>query len=211
MSDLQQAAASITDGIPCKTCRQLFPTISEIRSHRKTEHPSYRPCRNFPGTSAEDRCKYGAQCNWKHIELSEGAHICWNCGNIFKSISDLNFHRKQIHNNMGPCKKLNKPGGCSRGEEYCLFKHETQVRPEGAQADGAHPQPRRAQAHAAQPQSGGAQTNEAQDFQQVPQNTAPPNSTTMNLSEKHSMMEMMRQFMLQQQTMTQQIMTMLSS
>ena len=112
---------------------------------------------------------------------------------------------------MGPCKKLNEPGGCFRGEEYCHVKHETQVRPGGAQADAAHPQPRGAQAHAAQPVYEGAQGNEAQDFQQVPQNTAPPNNMAMNFSEKHSMMEIMKQFIMHQQTMTQQIMTMLSS
>ena len=199
MSDLQRAAASINIGIPCKTCRKDFSSMAELRSHRKTEHPTFRPCRNFPGTSEEDRCKYGDQCDWKHIILSEGTHLCWNCGNKFPSIYNLNFHRKQTHDNMGLCKQFNLPGGCTRGEDYCQFRHVIQTQPE------------RAQAMTAQPQLGGAPTNGAQDFQRVPQNTAPTNNKTMNHSEKRSIMEMMRPIMTQQQTMNQQIMTMLSS
>ena len=95
MSDLQREAANIEPGLTCNTCKKKCKDMAEIRIHRKAEHPNYRPCRNYPGTSAEDRCKFGDKCDWPHLHLSEDSHICWSCGNIYPSKSDLAIHKEK--------------------------------------------------------------------------------------------------------------------
>ena len=181
MSELQRAADSIEDGLKCNTCNKQCKDMNEIRRHRKAEHPSYKPCKNFPGQSAEDRCKFGDQCDWNHVELREGECICWTCGLIFTNNSDLTFHRKNVHKSTGPCKYFGLPGGCNKEDKDCQFMH----------AKGETRQPH---------------VTKTQGFRQVQQNTAPPIMRT----ERESALVMLKEYMMHQQEMAQQFIMKLS-
>ena len=177
MSELQRAAADIEEGVKCNTCKKHLKDMGELRNHRKTEHIKYKPCRNFPGTSPEDRCKWGDRCDWKHSFRSADTPLCWTCGQIFTNKSTLAYHRKNEHNGTGPCKYNDLPGGCIRSDSDCHYLH---IQSESSTRE----------THVSKPQ----------DFRQGPSNTAPPNLT----QEKDSMLDIMKQYMMQQQQMAQQ-------
>ena len=115
------------------------------------------------------------------MELREGESICWTCGLIFTSKSDLTLHRKNIHKSTGPCKYFGLPGGCSKEDEDCPFMHLV------GQAQ---------QAHATRPQV----------FLQGQQNPAPPNMR----KERGSAMDLLKQYMMNQQEMAQKLIMKLS-
>ena len=205
--------------------------MAEIRTHRKAEHPNYRPCKNYPGTSAEDRCKFGDRCDWPHLHLSPDSHICWTCGNIFTSQSDLSIHRKKVHKSTGPCKYYGQPGGCKRGDEGCHYLHiqtqshpneahastpqhvQTQSRPEEAHASAAPQQyqtqstPSRshvaAQETPTQPQLNEAHKGTPQGFQGAHLNPVPPGPTSTP-SGANPLKEFIKEFMTLQQQLNQQ-------
>ena len=183
MSELQRATADIEEGVKCNTCKKYLKDMGELRNHRKNEHIKYKPCRNFPGQSAEDRCKFGDRCDWKHSFRSADTPLCWTCGQIFTNKSDLTYHRKNEHNGTGPCKYNDLPGGCTRSDTDCHYLH---IRSESGTRE--------------------AHITNSQDFQQGTSRKAPPNMR----KEKESMLDILKNYMLQQQQMAQQVMTILS-
>ena len=224
MSELQREAANIEQGLTCNTCKKHCKDMTEIRTHRKAAHPNYRPCKNYPGTSAEDRCKFGDRCDWPHLHLSGDSQICWTCGNIFSSKSDLAIHRKNIHKSTAPCKYYGLPGGCKRGDEGCHFMHiqpksqsvEENVEPHPTETcpqecpGGAHGgaplnnqtqySPEEAcveapQHNQSQPQHIEAQAGAQQGFQKAPLETVPPNFINKNF---------IKEFLTLQQQLSQQ-------
>ena len=100
--------------IPCKT---KFRTKHAMKKHKKETHKiSYKPCRNFP----QNNCEYDNECNFSHIILNQGQHICYKCGDILESKTYLLKHITSVHGEE-ICKRFldNK---CSYGER-CFFKH----------------------------------------------------------------------------------------
>ena len=94
MSPLQkviQGEAEINPQITCKNCEQVFDEKNKLRKHMKDQHPSFKPCKNYP------ECSYGDQCDFYHIIMDENTLICWECGQIFSEKSALMMHRKTSH------------------------------------------------------------------------------------------------------------------
>ena len=53
----------------CDKCEKQFPNVLDLKTHIRSEHQTFRPCRNFAGKSAEDTCTYGDKCNFNHVQL----------------------------------------------------------------------------------------------------------------------------------------------
>ena len=173
------------------------------------------------GTSADDRCKFGDRCDWPHLHLSEDSHICWTCGNIYPSKSDLAIHRKNIHKNAGLCKYFGSPGGCKRGDEGCHYFHiknqshfdeaheaaphstQTQSRPDGAHGGGAPSNQSRPDEALEESEPNEAHAGTHQGFQKAPLNTTPPNPTSKPMA-SNPMILLIKEFMNLQQQLNQQ-------
>ena len=62
-------------------CKINFRTQREINVHDGNKHrKSYKPCHNF---SMKNKCEFDSECNFCHIKLKQGDHICYKCGDIF--------------------------------------------------------------------------------------------------------------------------------
>ena len=102
--------------IKCKHCELGFESKPEIKNHMKEAHKSYKLCRNFP----HNRCEYDTECSFRHIILEQGKHICYRCGKISNSKTEMMKHVKETHGNI-ICKKFLQ-NECNFGSR-CLFKH----------------------------------------------------------------------------------------
>ena len=129
MSPLQQAIQPDSfkqdkpTGITCNKCERIFTEKYQLRKHVKDQHPSFKPCKNFPGKSPGEACTYGEQCSFYHVTLPQNTEICWDCGKLFTEKPSLMHHRKTTHKSTQYCKKIKEPGGCHRSSETCWFSH----------------------------------------------------------------------------------------
>ena len=73
--------------VKCNRCGLEFPNKNEIENHLMVDHKTYRPCKKF----AEDNCKKD-KCRFPHIKPQQGQEVCYQCGNIFMSKTDLINH-----------------------------------------------------------------------------------------------------------------------
>ena len=83
----------------CTCCNRKFKTKQTFNKHNKEVHrTSYNPCRNFP----LNKCEYDVECNFYHVILNQGQHICYKCGEksdnktIIMSTSYLNMEMRNV-------------------------------------------------------------------------------------------------------------------
>ena len=98
----------------CRNCQNTFNNNNDLNKHILTEHPSYKPCRNF----ATNSCEY-QECRFYHTILKKGECICYKCGDRFSKKSLLLNHLKIYHNE--PCLKYQQ-GTCTYGTQ-CVYNH----------------------------------------------------------------------------------------
>ena len=101
----------------CNLCQLEFRNQKETNMHNRNIHrKSFKPCRNFP----TNYCEYDSECNFFHIVLNQGEHVCYKCGDVLSNKTLLMKHITKDHGEE-ICKKFldNK---CQFGEK-CLFRH----------------------------------------------------------------------------------------
>ena len=106
--------------VNCKKCEWNFGSKAEMKVHMKEAHKSYKPCKNFP----LNKCEYNEDCTFDHIILQEGQHVCFRCGHISNSKTEIMNHIKEKHGNI-ICQKFLK-NQCSF-HNRCLFQHVTSI------------------------------------------------------------------------------------
>ena len=94
--------------LTCRNCQKTFNSHNELNEHIKTDHISYKPCRNF----ATNSCPYQEECRFYHVTLQQGECICYKCSDKFSKKSILLSHIKNYHNE--PCLKYLQ-GTCTYG------------------------------------------------------------------------------------------------
>ena len=101
----------------CTPCQLDFRNQREMNIHNRNIHrKSFKPCRNFPSNN----CEYDSDCNFYHVILEQGEHICYKCADVFKDKTLLMNHISKEHG-QEICKKFleNK---CHFGYK-CLLRH----------------------------------------------------------------------------------------
>ena len=98
----------------CNLCGEMFESKTSLHSHLLSSHKSYKPCNKMPNCSGEE-------CRFNHDEITEGVHLCYQCGNEFSSRSELMDHMRQEHT-MPACKHY-LMGKCTFHEQ-CWYSHE---------------------------------------------------------------------------------------
>ena len=86
----------------CMFCSGVFESRKELMTHRRTDHPSYKPCRNF---NKNGNCDFGQECIYSHQTLNEGMLVCFQCGQFFSNKTILMRHRKSNHQSEQSCTK----------------------------------------------------------------------------------------------------------
>ena len=76
-------------------CDSMFPTKNDLNRHIKENHKTHKPCNKFPG----NRCEYDDECRYRHVILQQGQHICYKCGEITMSRTDMMNHIKETNGN----------------------------------------------------------------------------------------------------------------
>ena len=99
----------------CIQCDMEFKSKKELVNHMKETHKTYKPCKNFK----LNKCEYNQECLFPHIVLPEGHHICYKCGLIFATPTEVMKHIKEKHGNI-ICHKFMR-GQCTYTK--CLFSH----------------------------------------------------------------------------------------
>ena len=99
--------------LKCNQCEESFRTKSELIDHIK-KHKSYKPCDDFQ----EARC-VDDKCRFAHKILQQGEHICYKCGDIFRSKRDMLKHIEHKHGNTMCYKFLRNECRARR----CLYSH----------------------------------------------------------------------------------------
>lgn len=140
--------------IKCKFCEEQFSTNNEMWEHRKQDHPSHKPCINFPN------CDFAGRCAYSHIQIPEGMVRCFECGKDFKSYKEMMIHRKSVHNDGTVCRKFIQ-NQCNRPSNQCWFSHEISNQAQTNQI---------------------SQNRQTQDFQPRTQTQLPPGNQTQNLN-----------------------------
>ena len=112
----------------CNTCDMPFTTKKELTTHITQSHKNFKPCRSF----ATSTCEYDEDCWFNHIILADNEHICFKCGKVENSKTDLMKHIKTIHKGI-PCLNF-KSGTCRFSSSSCIFSHEL---PQAHQANGS--------------------------------------------------------------------------
>ena len=103
--------------LKCDSCKLNFSNQKEMNIHNNTRHnKSSKPCRNFQTSN----CEYDSECDFLHIILNQGEHICYKCGDILGNKTLLMTHISREHGEE-PCKKF-AANKCTFGNR-CLFKH----------------------------------------------------------------------------------------
>ena len=101
----------------CNNCNIKCNSKTELRTHIVNNHKSHKPCRNY----ATGSCEHADEaCKFKHTILQKGQYICYKCGIIFKTQTDLMIHIKNIHGKE-PCLRF-QSDECQYGNR-CIFSH----------------------------------------------------------------------------------------
>ena len=120
------------DTLKCRDCGEEFSAWWNLMHHRRDIHPeNRRRCRN----DLKGECQYTGDkgpngCWWKHSNNStkrrdsdEGSkETCNVCDEIFRTKSDVMFHKKNKHMDRVPFCKDFKTGSCSFPK--CWYRHE---------------------------------------------------------------------------------------
>ena len=103
--------------LSCDQCKLKFRNKLQINAHMKNKHGiNYKPCKNFPS------CEYDSECNFYHVTLKQGEHICYKCGEVFNNKTLMLKHISSVHGEE-PCQKF-KANKCTFGDR-CFYKHTT--------------------------------------------------------------------------------------
>ena len=106
--------------VKCTFCENMFKSKTDMKTHRKEIHKTFRPCRN------PIACVFKEECVFNHDPIPDGLHRCFQCGKDFKTKNEMMIHRK-IHVGVRICKNfLNNT--CSRGSE-CWWNHNVESHP----------------------------------------------------------------------------------
>ena len=89
INDHMNASHKDPTPIKCSFGPDTFIDRKNIFAHRKQRHSTYKACRNG------QNCAYIETCSFNHKPVTEGASICYHCGDEFTSTNDLLFHRKK--------------------------------------------------------------------------------------------------------------------
>ena len=100
----------------CNFCALTFGTKQELNQHKKQNHRTFKPCKNY----ATNNCEFDSDCLYNHVALKEGEFICFRCGDRFHVKRNLVNHIQTIHGHI-QCRKF-KDNNCTFGNK-CLFKH----------------------------------------------------------------------------------------
>ena len=127
--DVVQAETVEGESHECNICNLKFNIKSELSSHIKTEHKSYKPCSFFPTNS----CTEGEHCRYSHKILGENEHICFKCGKIETTKTLLIRHIRETHKDI-QCRRF-KSGTCRFNEASCIYSHKktSEARPNAHQ------------------------------------------------------------------------------
>ena len=109
--------AASHDKHTCNNCNITCNSKTELKTHIVNNHKSHKPCRDYATGSCEHEYE---ECKFKHIILQRGQYICYKCGDIFKTQTELMNHIKIIHG-QEPCLRF-KSGECQYGNR-CIFSH----------------------------------------------------------------------------------------
>ena len=115
MSTFHQRIQNInTAEIKCNICDLKFQTKGELREHLNT-HISYKSCKKY----AVNKCGTQSECQYNHVILPPGVHICYKCGVTSESKTDIIKHIKSSHGDE-ICHNflLNK-----FAFDHCMFSH----------------------------------------------------------------------------------------
>ena len=108
--------------IKCNQCEKPLKNKQDLKEHITTVHWSYKPCTNYK----TDSCS-ATPCRFNHIKLQINQEICYNCGKLYSSKSDIINHIKTHHGNT-MCHKFMQ-NKCDRSGEECIFNHNTIAQP----------------------------------------------------------------------------------
>ena len=103
----------------CNLCEQICQYMKDINSHMIKDHQTYKPCVKFEA----NKCGEASKCRFRHIKLKESEEICYKCGQICTSKTDIINHIKDIHGNE-VC-HIFLSNQCSRSSAQCIYKHHT--------------------------------------------------------------------------------------
>ena len=98
----------------CNFCSETFETKDGMETHRKENHPTFKPCLNMRD------CSYGTRCHYSHIPMTK-AYRCFQCGDEFSTRSDMMVHRKESHK-VEDCREFLKNATC-KYKERCWWSH----------------------------------------------------------------------------------------
>ena len=98
----------------CNFCTETFENKDSMESHRKKNHPTFKPCFNISD------CSYGIRCHFSHIPMKK-AYRCFQCGDEFNTRSDMMVHRKETHQ-VEDCREFLKDAKC-RYKDRCWWAH----------------------------------------------------------------------------------------
>ena len=96
-------------------CEKDFVYRIDLNKHVREKHITYKPCRNIK------TCVYAPRCRYNHKEYPEGHQVCYECGNVSKTLHDLMRHRKKEHK-VPLCKNFLK-NTCQFSEHDCYHMH----------------------------------------------------------------------------------------
>ena len=106
----------------CNSCETEFVYKIDLKKHVCETHRTFKPCRNLKS------CSYGERCNFNHREYPEGSHVCYECGDFYKTLHDLMRHRKQSHT-VPVCREFLRKS-CDYSGEDCYYKHTNNSQPQ---------------------------------------------------------------------------------
>ena len=111
-----QSTAQSTDNeqTNCNHCNYAVGTDNELKLHMKQNHYSYKPCDYFQ----EDRCE-DEFCRFNHIKMLQGQHICYKCGDTWRTKRNLMKHIEDAHGDL-ICHRFQRNECTAR---KCFFKH----------------------------------------------------------------------------------------
>ena len=108
----------------CYTCKMDFDGFYNLMNHRKSVHPSNKPCRNF----LNGTCAHGSECWYVHGQRVEDNDMldkfkCNVCEREYKGRDNFMKHRKQQHPDHVPsCEKF-RTNRCERNNNECWYEH----------------------------------------------------------------------------------------
>ena len=123
---------SLGETLTCKGCGEEFSEWWNLMNHRQDALPdNRRRCKNYINGECEYSAEGPHECWWRHEakatshkkDSSELQEICNICDEMFKTKSEMMFHKKNENLEKVPsCKKISL-GRCDYPAPECWFRH----------------------------------------------------------------------------------------